>query len=198
MNNLKRHKFSIIYLTIAYLIPFIIQAGLFGYQVSKGIMSIWNIITIVMMIFLYGFAFKRVSQANINAEERIAKKQEDFEKVKQELKKKVSKKTRFIVVFVAIAAAALSVLFHHLYTTKTEGLELVNSKVVDQWGERNHMWGKVAPNAKRVKATHKDGTVVVSDSIDKLSEHIQIARGNIRNLLKKGIVGKRGWKVEYY
>ena len=60
------------------------------------------------------------------------------------------------------------------------------------------MWGKVAPNAKRVKATHKDGTVVVSDSIDKLSEHIQIARGNIRNLLKKGIVGKRGWKVEYY
>lgn len=77
-------------------------------------------------------------------------------------------------------------------------LTLGGNGVVDQWGERNHMWGKVAPNAKRVKATHKDGTVVVSDSIDKLSEHIQIARGNIRNLLKKGIVGKRGWKVEYY
>lgn len=135
MNNLKRHKFSIIYLTIAYLIPFIIQAGLFGYQVSKGIMSIWNIVTIVMMIFLYGFAFTRVRRANINVEERIAKRQEDFEKVKQEFKKKVTKKTRFIVVFVAIAAAALSVLFHHLYTTKTEGLELVNSMVVDQWGE---------------------------------------------------------------
>ena len=77
-------------------------------------------------------------------------------------------------------------------------LTLGGNGVVDQWGERNHMWGKVAPNAKRVKATYKDGTVVVSDSIDKLSKHIQIARGNIRNLLKKGIVGKRGWKVEYY
>ena len=135
MNNSKRQKFSIIYLTIAYLISFIIQVVLFGFQVSKGIISIWNIVTIVMMIFLYGFAFKIVKHANINAEERIAKKQEDFEKLKQELKKKVTKKTRFIVVFVAIAAAALSVLFHHLYTTKTEGLELVNSKVVDQWGE---------------------------------------------------------------
>ena len=70
--------------------------------------------------------------------------------------------------------------------------------VIDQSGNKNPMWGKTAPNAKRVKATHKDGTTIVADSIDKLSKHIQIARSNIRNLLKKGIVGKRGWKVEYY
>ena len=135
MNNLKTHKYSIIYLTIAYLIPFIIQAVLFGYQVSKGIVSIWNIMSVVMIIFLYGFAFKRVRHANINGEERIERRKEDFEKVKQELSKKVTKKTRIIVFLVAVAAAGLSVLFHHLYATKTEGLELVNSKVVDQWGE---------------------------------------------------------------
>lgn len=70
--------------------------------------------------------------------------------------------------------------------------------VIDQAGEKNPMWGKIAPNAKKVIATHKDGTAIIADSIEKLSEHIHIARNNIRNLLKKGIVGKRGWKVEYY
>lgn len=77
-------------------------------------------------------------------------------------------------------------------------LILGGNGVIDQYGERNHQWGKTAPNAKRVKAIHKDGSVVYADSIEKLSEHIHIARNNIRNLLKKGIVGKRGWKVEYY
>lgn len=70
--------------------------------------------------------------------------------------------------------------------------------VIDQYGEKNPMWGKLPPNAKRVKAEHKNGTVIVAESIEKLSEHIKIARGNIRNLIKKGIVGKRGWKVEHY
>lgn len=77
-------------------------------------------------------------------------------------------------------------------------LTIGGNGVMNQYGERNHQYGKTAPNAKRVKATHKDGRVVVADSIQKLSEQIQIARGNIRNLLKKGIVGKRGWKIESY
>ncbi len=70
--------------------------------------------------------------------------------------------------------------------------------VIDQSGEKNPMWGKIPHNAKKVKAIYKDGTIIVADSIEKLSEHIHIARNNIRNLIKKGIVGKRGWKVECY
>jgi hypothetical protein len=68
--------------------------------------------------------------------------------------------------------------------------------VLDQWGSNNPMWGKTPKGAKKVIATHKDGTIVLANSIKELSKHINIARGNIRNLLKKQIVGKKGWKVQ--
>ena len=67
--------------------------------------------------------------------------------------------------------------------------------VENQYGSKNHMFGKSAINAKKVKATHKDGTIVIANSIEELSIHISIARGNIRNLIKKNIQGRLGWKV---
>lgn len=67
--------------------------------------------------------------------------------------------------------------------------------VENQYGNNNHMFGKQATNAKKVKAIHKDGTIVIANSIEELSKHISIARGNIRNLIKKNIQGKLGWKV---
>ena len=67
--------------------------------------------------------------------------------------------------------------------------------VGDQTGSKNHRYGKIGIGAKRVKAVHKDGTVVIADSIQQLTSIIGIARGNIRNLINKGIRGKRGWKV---
>ena len=70
--------------------------------------------------------------------------------------------------------------------------------VLDQTGNKNPMWGKLPINAKKVRAEHKDGTVIIADSIQELSSLIHIERNNIRNLIKKGIVGKRGWKVECY
>lgn len=77
----------------------------------------------------------------------------------------------------------------------TYNLAIGGMGVEDQSGERNHMFGKQAPNAKKVKAVHKDGTVVIANSIEELSQHISIARGNIRNLINKGIQGKKGYKV---
>ena len=76
-------------------------------------------------------------------------------------------------------------------------LILGGSGIDCQDGPLNHMWGKLAHNRKPVKATHKDGREVVCESIQELSEVIKIARGNIRNLLKKKIRGKLGWKIEY-
>lgn len=67
--------------------------------------------------------------------------------------------------------------------------------VENQFGSNNHMYGKQAPNAKKVKAIHKDGTVVIANSMEELSKHISIARGNIRNLIKKNTQGKLGWTV---
>ena len=67
--------------------------------------------------------------------------------------------------------------------------------VENQFGSNNHMYGKQAPNAKKVKAIHKDGTVVIANSMEELSKHISIARGNIRNLIKKNTQGKLGWIV---
>jgi len=66
----------------------------------------------------------------------------------------------------------------------------------DQTGSKNHMFGKVGIGAKKVKAIHRDGTVIEAESIQQLSALIDIARGNIRNLIKKQIVGKKGWRVE--
>lgn len=63
-------------------------------------------------------------------------------------------------------------------------------------GEANHMYGKVAHNAKALVATHKDGRRIEASSIRELQEHIGIDRANIRNLIKKGIRGRRGWKVK--
>lgn len=78
----------------------------------------------------------------------------------------------------------------------TYNLHLGGMGVEDQWGEKNPMYGKIAPNSKKVRATHKDGTIVEADSLDKLAKIIKIDRANIRNLIKKGIVGRRGWRVE--
>lgn len=68
--------------------------------------------------------------------------------------------------------------------------------VGDQTGAKNHMYGKTGIGAKKVVATHLDGTVIEADSIQRLVSLIGIARGNIRNLIKKQIVGKKGWRVE--
>lgn len=65
----------------------------------------------------------------------------------------------------------------------------------NQLGEKNHRYGKVGVGAKLVRATHKDGTVIETNSIQQLTKLIGITRGNIRNLIKKNIQGKKGWRV---
>jgi hypothetical protein len=67
--------------------------------------------------------------------------------------------------------------------------------VEDQSGAKNHMFGKIAHNAKPVRALHKDGRVVNADSIGKLAEIIGVARPNVRALLNSGRRGWRGWLV---
>ena len=67
--------------------------------------------------------------------------------------------------------------------------------VEDQSGSKNHMFGKKAHNRKPLIASHIDGTIIKADSIRDLSKKINIARGNIRNLISKGICGRKGWSV---
>lgn len=69
--------------------------------------------------------------------------------------------------------------------------------VENQWGENNSAFGKVANNAKGVLAEHLDGRQLKFNSIQECAETLGFARGNIRNLLYKGIRGRRGWKISY-
>lgn len=69
--------------------------------------------------------------------------------------------------------------------------------VENQWGENNPAYGKVANNAKGVIAEHLDGRRFKFDSIQDCADALGFARGNIRNLLYKGIRGRRGWKISY-
>jgi hypothetical protein len=77
----------------------------------------------------------------------------------------------------------------------TYNLAVGGMGVENQYGINNHMYGKQAVNAKKVRAVHKDGRIIETESIQQLAELIQIARGNIRNLINKNIQGKKGWKV---
>lgn len=69
--------------------------------------------------------------------------------------------------------------------------------VENQWGENNSAFGKVANNAKGVLAEHLDGRQLKFNSIQECAGTLGFARGNIRNLLYKGIRGRRGWKISY-
>lgn len=69
------------------------------------------------------------------------------------------------------------------------------ARMSEQFGEKNPMWGKPSIGRKPVKAIHKDGHVLYFESIRACADGIGIDRANVRNLIKKGIQGKRGWRV---
>ena len=64
-----------------------------------------------------------------------------------------------------------------------------------QYGVDNPMYGKIPNNAKPLVAEHSSGEVVYAPSLREMSNTLGIARGNVRNLLRKGIRGRRGWIV---
>lgn len=78
----------------------------------------------------------------------------------------------------------------------TYNLTVGGMGVEDQWGERNHQYGKEAHNTKTVRASHKDGRVFVTTSIKNLECLLDMDRGNIRKLIQSNKYGRRGWKVE--
>ncbi len=135
MESLNGQKFSIRYLTIAYLIPFILQVALFGFQISKGIISVWNVVAVFMMLFLYVFAVYNVRKANANLQTKMVSEKEKIEALTKKQQEKMAKKTRLIFLAIAFVVGAVSVLLFYLYSSKTKGLEIINSRVVDQWGE---------------------------------------------------------------
>lgn len=78
----------------------------------------------------------------------------------------------------------------------TYNLTIGGMGVGDQWGERNHQYGKEAHNAKMVRATHRDGRIIETPSIASMVEAINIARNNIRKLISRNTYGRKGWRVE--
>lgn len=78
----------------------------------------------------------------------------------------------------------------------TYNLTIGGMGVEDQWGINNHRYGKEAHNTKKVIATHRDGRVIETSSINNLVSLIGIARNNIRKLIQSNNHGRRGWKVE--
>lgn len=96
----------------------------------------------------------------------------------------------------AVKMEALIVDEEFISRKDTYNLALGGMGVQDQSGEKNPMYGKVAHNAKRVRADHRDGRELEASSVEELSNLIGIARVNVRRLLQKGHRGRRGWKVE--
>lgn len=84
----------------------------------------------------------------------------------------------------------------YIESTDTYNLTPGGMGVENQWGPRNHRFGKTGTNAKGVRATHSNGTVITAPSIAAMSEAIGIARGNVRALISHQTRGRRGWQVE--
>ena len=122
-----------------YVLPMLIQIALFVFQIVHGIISIWNIIATFMIIAIFVGAVKNAKHN---------KKVQDIKQVdkdiinggstidyKTALKEKYNKKFMAIKAVVCVITLALSGLFFHMHNVKTAGLDVVNAKVVSQWGE---------------------------------------------------------------
>lgn len=92
---------------------------------------------------------------------------------------------------------ALLVDTEFIASPNTYNLQEGGMGVENQWGENNPAYGKVANNAKGVLAEHLDGRQLKFNSKQECADTLGFARGNIRNLLYKGIRGRRGWKISY-
>ncbi len=117
---------------LSFVIPLVLQ-GLFLYhQIKNDILTLWNLVASGMMVLIFINAI-RMMFGKKNEEETA-------EKIQGESTVEVTgpeRKTVFTVTqaIVAVVAIALSVVFFRVYDNKTNGLEMVNSNVVSQWGE---------------------------------------------------------------
>lgn len=122
---------------ISFIVPLILQLALFIYQLCNKVVSIWNIFATGMMlgIFINAVRMSRKTKPNIVKDPDIVTGGStiDHSKTYQE---KQSKKAVIIKLISALLALGLSILLFNIHNNKSNGLELVNSKVISQWGDK--------------------------------------------------------------
>ena len=124
----KEKKFSVKYIAVAYSVPLVLQLAFFIYQISNMVISFWNIFSTIMIVYLFVFAIRGACKENNDT----TKKDNTSKNVSHE---KLSKKAKMIFSLIAVVFVGIAFLFFGIYTNKSKGFQIVNSKVVSQEGE---------------------------------------------------------------
>ena len=119
----------------SYILPLILQISLFIYQIINKIISIWNIAATAMIFFVFANAIRMSKNEKKTLQDPdIVTGGTTIDPPAQTLAKQ-SKKSIIIKIASCVVCIALSILFFNIHSKKSEGLEVVKSTVISQWGE---------------------------------------------------------------
>lgn len=124
----------------AYLPPLALQIAFFIYQFKHKILSIWNIVSTLMVVGIFINAIRMMISEKREKSKLIKMSDPDIvtggSTIDYSKPQKRSKKNIAIFLLISIALFGLSALFFNIHTKKSNGLQVVNSTVVDQWGKK--------------------------------------------------------------
>ena len=124
----------------AYLPPLALQIAFFVYQFKNKILSLWNIIATLMVVGIFINAIRMMISEKKEKSKPAKISDPDIitggSTVDYSKPQKRSKKTIAIFLLISIALFGLSALFFNIHSKKVNGLQVVSSTVVDQWGKK--------------------------------------------------------------
>ncbi len=121
------HVYNFKLIIISYILPLILQIGLFVFQLVKGIISFWSVVGTCVILSIFIYIIKN-AKANKNKQNKVK-----FYKNNDKNNKK-SKKFIIINSIITSVLIALSILFLSVYQNKISDAEVVICKVVSQSG----------------------------------------------------------------
>lgn len=124
---------------LAYIPPLALQIAFFVYQAKNKIITLWNIVATLMVVGIFINAIRMMFNER-KAKKQIAKISDPDivtggSTVDHTKPQKCSKKTIVIFSLISVILFGLSALFFNIYSSKSNGLQVVSSTVLSQHGE---------------------------------------------------------------
>ena len=122
---------------ISFIMPLALQIAFFIFQITHKVITLWNFVATAMMIGLFINAVRMSmpsKKKQVPNDPDLVTGGSTVDHFAQE--SKPNKKHLIAKIITMIVTLALSIVFFSVYSNKSKGLELVNSKVLNQWGEK--------------------------------------------------------------
>lgn len=126
-------QLSPIFVVLSFIVPIVLQGLLLYYQISNDVLTFWNLFS---SIFMVGIFINAVRMSINSKKEEVATTPEIQGESTVEITGPERKiKSTVIQAIIAVVTITLSIFFFNIYNNKTEGLQVINSEVVHQWGK---------------------------------------------------------------